>query len=279
MPWKGSSAPMRIDPAFATRILVGFIREELHRFGFRNGILGLSGGLDSSVCAALAARALGPRHVIGLLMPYGESFPAEVEDAAGWARGLGIRTRTIDIAPQVDAYFAAHPTSRPRLKGNKMARERMSILYDYSARLKALILGTSNKTELLVGYGTLHGDMASAVNPLGDLYKTQVRALAAHLGLPDRIIAKAPTAGLWAGQTDEKELGLSYDDLDRILFALVDERRSPEAAVSLGFPAAAVDRVRTMIRSSEFKRRLPPIAKLSMRSIGHDFLYPYEWGT
>ncbi len=270
---------MRIDPAFATRILVGFIREELHRFGFRNGILGLSGGLDSSVCAALAAQALGPRRVIGLLMPCGGSFPGEAKDAAGLARKLGIRTRTIDIAPQIEAYFAAHPTSRPRLRGNKMARERMSILYDYSEREKALILGTSNKTELLVGYGTLHGDMASAVNPLGDLYKTQVRALAAHLGLPERIIAKAPTAGLWPGQTDEKELGLGYDELDRILFALVDERRSRDEAVALGFPAAAVDRVRAMIRKSEFKRHLPPIAKLSMRTVGLDFLYPFEWGT
>jgi NAD+ synthase len=270
---------MRIDPAFVTRILVGFIREELHRFGFRNGILGLSGGLDSSVCAALAAQALGPRHVIGLLMPYGKRFPAEVEDAAGLARRLGIRVRTIDIAPQIEAYFAAQPTSKRLLRGNKMARERMSILYDYSVREKALVLGTSNKTELLVGYGTLHGDLASAVNPLGDLYKTQVRALAAHLDIPDRIIAKTPTAGLWPGQTDEEELGMSYDELDRILYALVDERRSRDEAVASGLPAAAVDRVGAMIRRSEFKRKLPPIAKLSMRTVGHDFLYPYDWGT
>ncbi len=270
---------MRIDPDFAARVLVGFIREELHRFGFRNGILGLSGGLDSSVCAALAARALGPRRVIGLIMPNGRSFPAEAEDAADLARGLGIRVRTIDIAPQIEAYFAAHPTSKPLLRGNKMARERMAVLYDFSAREKALILGTSNKTELLVGYGTLHGDLASAVNPLGDLYKTQVRALAAHLGIPDRILAKAPSACLWAGQTDEQDLGMTYDELDRILFALVDERRTPDEAVASGFPAAAVDRVAAMIRRSEFKRKLPQIAKLSMRTVGLDFLYPYDWGT
>lgn len=270
---------MRIDPEFAARVLTRFIREELHRFGFRNGILGLSGGLDSSVCAALAARALGPRRVVGLIMPYGKSFPAEIEDAESLGRRLGIRVRTIDIAPQIKAYFAAHPGSKRLLRGNKMARERMTVLYDYSAREKALILGTSNKTELLVGYGTLHGDLASAVNPLGDLYKTQVRALAAHLGIPDRIIAKAPSACLWAGQTDERDLGMKYDELDRILFALVDERRTRDEAVAAGFAAAAVDRVAAMIRRSEFKRQLPPIAKLSMRSVGHDFLYPYDWGT
>lgn len=270
---------MRIDPAFAVRVLTGFIREEIRRFGFRNGILGLSGGLDSSVCAALAVRALGPRRVIGLIMPCGEGFPEEIADAKDVARRLGLRTRTIDIAPQIEAYFAVRPASNRLLKGNKMARERMSILYDYSAREKALILGTSNKTELLIGYGTLHGDLASAVNPLGDLYKTQVRALAAHLGLPKRIIAKAPTAALWAGQTDEKELGMSYEELDRILYALVDERRSREEAVASGLPAAAVDRVAALIRKSEFKRKMPQIAKLSTRTVGLDFLYPYDWGT
>ncbi|MGZ7065952.1 MAG: NAD(+) synthase, partial [Candidatus Aminicenantales bacterium] len=163
---------LKINPLFVEGILTRFIRDELGKHGFRKGILGLSGGLDSTVCAALAARALGPRNVLGLIMPYGKSFPAEIRDAEKAALGLGIRTRTIDIAPQVDIYFSAHPTGSRVLRGNKMARERMSILYDYSAREKALILGTSNKTELLIGYGTVHGDMASAVNPMGDLYKT-----------------------------------------------------------------------------------------------------------
>jgi len=269
---------LKINPAFVEKVLVRFIRDELGKHGFKKGILGLSGGLDSSVCASLAARALGPRNVLGLIMPYGDSFSQDVRDADKVGRLLGIRTRTIDIAPQVDAYFAAHPTRSRILRGNKMARERMSILYDFSAREKALILGTSNKTELLIGYGTLHGDMASAVNPLGDLYKTQVRQLARHLGVPASIVGKAPTAGLWAGQTDEREIGLTYAELDTILERLVEGHMTVEEAVEAGSTPAKVKRIAAMIRDSEFKRKLPPIAKLSVRSVGHDFLYPYDWG-
>lgn len=269
---------LKINPLFVEGILTRFIRDELRKHGFRKGILGLSGGLDSTVCAALAARALGPRNVLGLIMPYGNSFPAEVRDAEKAARSLGIRTRTIDIAPQVDIYFSTHPTGSRVLRGNKMARERMSILYDYSAREKSLILGTSNKTELLIGYGTIHGDMASAINPMGDLYKTQVRALARHLGVPETIVKKAPTAGLWPGQSDEREIGLTYAELDEILVNLVENRRTPKEMTKAGFKPATVKRVLQMIRNSEFKRKLPPIAKLSPRSVGHDFLYPYDWG-
>jgi NAD+ synthase len=269
---------MKINAAFVEKVLVRFIRGELGRSGFKKGILGLSGGLDSAVCAALAARALAPRQVLGLIMPYGTSFREDVRDAEALAGTLGIRCRTIDIAPQVDAYFARYPTRNRVLRGNKMARERMSILYDVSAREKALVLGTSNKTELLIGYGTIHGDIACAINPMGDLYKMQIRELAAHLGLPERIRNKRPTAGLWPGQTDEGELGLSYDELDRILFALVDERKPRREVVAAGFKAAAVDKVLAMIKASEFKRKMPPIAKLSSRSVGHDFLYPYDWG-
>ncbi len=269
---------MKINAAFVEKVLTRFIREELGRAGFKKGILGLSGGLDSAVGAALAARALGPGQVLGLIMPYGKDFRDDVRDAERLAAALGIRRRTIDITPQVDAYFSRHPTRSRVLRGNKMARERMSILYDVSAREKALILGTSNKSELLVGYGTIHGDMACAINPLGDLYKTQVRELAAHLGLPEVIRKKGPTAGLWPGQTDEGELGLSYSELDGILFALVDERKSRREVVGAGFRAAAVDKVLAMIKASEFKRRMPPIAKVSTRTVGHDFLYPYDWG-
>lgn len=269
---------LKINPVFVERILTGFIREELAKFGFRKAVLGLSGGLDSTVCAALAARAVGPRNVLGLIMPYGNSFPAEVRDAENVGRVLGIRTKTVDIAPQVDAYFAAHPTRSRILRGNKMARERMSILYDYSAREKALILGTSNKSELLIGYGTVHGDMACGINPMGDLYKTQVRQLARHLGVPAAILRKAPTAGLWSGQTDEQEIGLTYPELDEMLENFVEKRKSGPELVKAGFKPAAVRRVAEMIRNSEFKRKLPPIAKLSPRSVGHDFLYPYDWG-
>jgi NAD+ synthase len=277
-PWKESFVSLKIDAPFVDKVLTRFIREELNKHGFKKGILGLSGGLDSAVCACLAARALGQRNVLGLIMPYGDSFSADVRHAEKVGRFLGIRTRAIDIAPQVDAYFAAQPTHSRILRGNKMARERMSILYDYSAREKALILGTSNKTELLIGYGTIHGDMASGVNPLGDLYKTQVRQLARYLGVPGFILRKAPTAGLWSGQTDEQEIGLTYNELDEILENLVEKRKTFPDMVKAGFKPATVRRIVEMIRNSEFKRKLPPIAKLSTRSVGHDFLYPYDWG-
>ncbi len=270
--------PPKINAAFVARILAGFIREELVKCGCRKGLLGLSGGLDSAVCAALAARALGPKNVLGLIMPYGNSFPKDVRDAVGLARRLGIRHETIDIAPQIDAYFAAHPTTDRVRRGNKMARERMSILYDRSAREGGLVLGTSNKTELLIGYGTIYGDMACAVNPMGDLYKTQVRQLARHLRLPAAILRKAPTAGLWPGQTDEGEIGLSYEEIDAILYGLVEGRQGRKELVAAGHRPAAVDRIARLVRGSEFKRRPPPIAKLSPRSVGHDFLYPYDWG-
>jgi NAD+ synthase len=266
-----------IDAPFAVRILTAFIRDELAKFGYGHGLLGLSGGLDSSVCADLAARALGPKNVIGLILPYGATFNRDVEDAKAVAARLKIRTKTIDIAPMIDAYFKRWPTGNRILCGNKMARERMSILYDHSVRDKALILGTSNKTELLIGYGTIHGDMACAINPMGDLYKTQVRLLAEHLGIPEEIRSKAPTAGLWPGQTDEAEIGLPYAMIDEILYRLVDERESREEVIAAGFPKPRVDRLLKMIKNSEFKRQMPPIAKISSRTVGHDFLYPYDW--
>jgi NAD+ synthase len=270
--------PPKINAAFAEKVLVRFVRDELGKCGCKNGILGLSGGLDSAVCAALAAKALGPAGVIGLIMPYGKAFPEDVRDATALARRLGIRHATIDIAPQIDLYFATHPTKNRVQVGNKMARERMAILYDYSVRENAFILGTSNKTELLIGYGTIHGDLACAINPMGDLYKTQVRELAAHMRIPGAIRKKTPTAGLWPGQTDEGEIGLSYEELDDILYGLVEGRKSRRAVIDAGHGPAVVDRVLRMIKASEFKRKLPPIAKLSPRSVGHDFLYPYDWG-
>jgi NAD+ synthase len=268
---------MTINAPFAVKILTSFIQDELAKFGYSKGVLGLSGGLDSSVCAALAVRALGPTNVLGVMMPYGASFTADMEDAAQLAGWLGIATEAVDIQPMVDAYFERRPTNNKVRRGNKMARERMSILYDVSARDHSLILGTSNKTELLIGYGTIHGDTACAINPMGDLYKTQVRQLAAHLELPERIRAKQPTAGLWAGQTDEDELGLTYAEIDEILFKLVDERERREDLLAAGASAKKVDRVMSLIKGSEFKRQMPPIAKISVRTIGHDFLYPYDW--
>jgi len=248
---------LKINPAFVEKILTSFIQQELSKFQFKKAILGLSGGLDSSVCAFLATKALSADNVISLIMPYGQTFNQDVADAQEVAQILGIKSHIIDISPMIDSYYSKHPTPHKKLKGNKMARERMAIydfsarekalilgtsnktelllgygtIYDFSAREKALILGTSNKTELLLGYGTIHGDMASGINPLGDLYKSQIRQLAVHLGVPEKIRQKTPTAGLWHGQTDEGELGITYEKIDQILFLLVDERKSKEEVI------------------------------------------------
>lgn len=268
---------MEINCPFVEKILTKFIKDELSKFGFKRGILGLSGGLDSTVCAFLCVKALTPKNVIGLILPYRHTFDQEVKDAERAAGLLKIQWKTIDITPMVDAYFSEHPTEDRVLKGNKIARERMSILYDFSGREKALIIGTSNKTELLLGYGTVHGDLACAIMPLGDLYKTQVRELSTHLRIPENIQKKVPTAGLWEGQTDEGELGLTYAEADTILFRLVDQRQSKQEVIRQGFKRETVERIINLIKKSEFKRKMPLIPKISHRSVGHDFLYPYDW--
>lgn len=268
---------MKINRGFVEKVLTTFIRVELEKFSFKKGILGLSGGLDSSVCAFLAAKALKPKNVIALILPYRKINESDIKDAEEVANLLGIHSHIIDISPMVDAYFSRYPTTDRIIKGNKMARERMSILYDFSAREKAMILGTSNKTELLLGYGTIHGDMACGINPLGDLYKSQIRQLAIHLGVPEKIRRKVPSAGLWTGQTDEGELGLSYETMDQILYQLVDMRKSKKDVIAAGFKKEVVERIITLIKNSEFKRKLPPIAKVSSRTVGHDFLFPYDW--
>ena len=268
---------MKINEPFVEKILTAFIREELSKFNYKKGILGLSGGLDSAVCAFLAAKALKPSNVIGLIIPYGETFSKDVKDAQEFSRLLKIKSRIINISPMVDSYFSSYPIENRVLKGNKMARERMSILYDFSAREKALILGTSNKTELLLGYGTIHGDMACGINPLGDLYKTQIRQLAEYLGIPEKIRKKIPSAGLWIGQTDEDEIGLPYDEIDKILYQLVDKRTSKKDIIASGFKKETVEKIISLIKNSEFKRKLPLIPKISSRSVGHDFLFPFDW--
>jgi NAD+ synthase len=268
---------MKINAPFVEKILTSFIRQELAKFNYSRGIIGLSGGLDSSVCAFLASKALGPKNILALIMPYGESFNQDVKDAQEVVRLLHIQSKNIDISPMVDAYFSKFPNENRIQRGNKMARERMSILYDFSVREKALILGTSNKTELLIGYGTIHGDMACGINPLGDLYKTQIRKLGRHLGVPARILKKIPTAGLWQGQTDEGEIGLTYEEIDKILYRLVDLRESKRKVIASGFEKEKVEKIISLIKNSEFKRKLPPIPKISTRTVGHDFLYPYDW--
>lgn len=259
------------------RVLVQFIRAEVRKSGLAHAVLGLSGGVDSSLVASLAASALGSDNVTGFILPYRTSSPDSIADAKLVARQTGIRTQRIDITPQVDAYFESFPDASPLRRGNKMARERMSILYDHSAVLGALVLGTSNKTELFLGYGTIHGDLASAINPIGDLYKTQVWALARAVGVPARIIAKHPSADLWAGQTDEQELGFTYADVDELLHFMVERRYRHDELIALGFEPRFVNRVEELVTRSQYKRRMPLIAKVSGRSIGHDFRYPRDW--
>jgi len=261
------------------RVVVDFIRREVTRTGLEQVVLGLSGGIDSAVSGALAARALGPDKVLGVMMPYRTSSPESLADAVAVAESCGFETETVEITAQVDAYFERFPDASNLRRGNKMARERMTILYDYSAWRSALVLGTSNKTELLLGYGTLFGDMASAVNPIGDLYKVQVWGLAEHLGLPGAVVTKAPSADLWAGQTDEQELGFGYHEVDGLLHRMIDERCVDATLIDMGFDAEFVSRVRGMIRSSQFKRRMPVIAKISDRTIDADFRYSRDWGS
>ncbi len=263
----------------ATEITTRFIRDELEKSGFKRVVLGLSGGIDSAVTAALAARAIGPDRVTGVLMPYRSSSPDSLADAKSVVDLLGIRHSIFEITALADGFFSQRGEISPTRRGNVLARARMIVLYDFSADLGALVLGTSNKTELLLGYGTLFGDMASALNPVGDLYKTEIRRLAEFLKIPERIIAKPPTADLWEGQSDEGELGFSYAEVDRLLYHRVDLGFSPEQLVELGFEKTFVKRVLELIRRNQFKRRGPLICKLSPRTVTHDFLYARDWGT
>jgi NAD+ synthase len=270
---------LNIDPVRVTSILTSFLRSESGRTGRSRLVVGLSGGLDSSVAASLAVRAQGPGQVLGVLMPYRSSSADSLRHARLLARRLEIDTKEADITPMVDAYFASAPRASRARRGNKMARERMSVLYDLSEARKALVVGTSNKTELLLGYGTLHGDLASALNPIGDLYKTQVRQLAAYLKVPKPIRDKPPSADLWPGQTDEEELGLTYAEADRLLYWMFDRRASEKELLESGFQRRTVRRIRERVRRSQFKRRMPLIAKISLRTVGIDFRYPRDWGT
>src|ERR671937_1621588 len=269
---------LQINGALVRDILIGFIRNEVSKVGFERVVLGLSGGVDSSDAATLAARALGPENVKALIMPYSRSDPKSRSDALAVASQLAIEHEVVDISPQIDAYFARFPDADDRRRGNKMARERMTILYDHSWAWHALVLGTSNKTELLLGYGTIFGGMASAINPLGDLYKTQVWQLADHIGVPTAIVQKAPPADLWSGQSDEAELGFQYRVVDRLLYYLVDRRYTIAEAEREGFTRTFIEEILRRVRDNQYKRRLPAIAKLSSRTIDRDFRYPRDWG-
>ncbi len=277
-PTNSAADALAIDAGFVAGLLRGFIADGVRKVGFERVVVGLSGGVDSSLVTALAVSSLGAANVVAVFMPYRTSDPRSARDAHAVCERLGIAAETIDITTQVDDYFARFPEADRTRRGNKMARERMSVLYDQSMTRRALVLGTSNKTELLLGYGTLFGDMASALNPIGDLYKTQVFALARALDLPQSVLTKPPSADLWAGQSDEEELGIRYAVVDQVLHLLVDQRRSRSEVIALGFEAADVDRVAERVRGSQYKRRPPVIAKLSSRTIDREFRYPRDWG-
>jgi NAD+ synthase len=270
---------LTINPDLARKILTGFIKSELNRAGFSKAVVGLSGGIDSALSCVLAAEALGPENVLALRMPYKSSSSDSLEHAQKLIEQFKVQSETIEITEMVDPLIGRDPEMSKVRKGNIMARARMIILYDQSEAFNGLVVGTSNKTEILLGYSTLWGDSASALNPIGDLYKTQVRQLSRALSVPNEIIDKAPSADLWSGQTDEDELGFTYEEVDKLLYLLVDQRYSPQECVEAGFAGHFVEKVVYRIRRSQFKRMLPPIAKVSNRTVGYDFLYLRDWGT
>lgn len=258
-------------------ILVHFIRNEVRKAGFAKVVLGLSGGVDSAVSCALATRALGKENVLAVMMPYKTSNPDSLNDARLLIEQLGVASELRDISATVDAFFSDKPDATPMRRGNVMARARMMTLYDISARDSRLVIGTSNKTELLLGYGTLFGDMASALNPIGDLYKTQIWELAKHLDIPKRIIEKQPSADLWEGQTDEAELGFAYRDVDELLYKMVDLRWRDEELLADGVAPDFLAKVKRLVVRNQFKRLTPVIAKVSPRTLGIDFRYARDW--
>ncbi|HLP48269.1 MAG TPA: NAD+ synthase [Candidatus Kapabacteria bacterium] len=263
--------------AVVEKVLVNFIKETVHKNGFQNAIVGVSGGIDSAVVLALLQKALGSEHTFALLMPYKLSSEDCLKDAKDICEQFNISYNVIDISPSVDSYFDRFPISDKVLIGNKCARERMSILYDFSSRDKALVAGTSNKSELLIGYSTIFGDSAAAFLPLGDLYKTQVFVLAHYLNIPEKIIARKPSADLWPEQTDEGDIGITYKELDEILYRWVDLRMKPWEIEKAGYSKEKIDLIKSMVIRSQYKRTMPQVCKLQPRTVGIDFRYPRDW--
>ena len=254
--------------------LVKFLKDEVHKTGLKNAVVGLSGGIDSAVVAVLAQKAFGD-NFLAIMLPSVSSSQSSFDDAYELCEKFDIKNKSIYIGNLVESYFKDVETTNLRV-GNFSARMRMSVLYDISAQTSALVLGTSNKSELLLGYGTMFGDLASALNPIGDMYKTEIFEFAEHLGVPKSIIEKPPTADLWEGQSDEEDLGFTYAQLDLALRAFVDERLSKDELLKKNFDSELVELIINKIYQNQFKRKLPIIAKLGNRTIGHDFLYPRD---
>ena len=269
-------ARLALNAPLAEAVLTSFIRDAVDTSGTQGVVVGLSGGVDSSLAAALAARALGPERVHGFLLPYRTSNPESERDARSVAEHLGMPHRVIDISPMVDAYFDQESDAGPDRRGNKMARERMTILFDQAKKLGALVLGTSNKTEILLGYSTIFGDNASSLNPLGDLYKGQIWQLSRHLGLPAQVIGKAPSADLWPGQTDESDLGVDYETADEVFYLLFDMGLRPEEVTARGYDEQLVGRLVALEQQFRFKRRLMLIARLSGSAVNLDQEIPRD---
>jgi NAD+ synthase len=267
---------LTLHAPLAIQILTGFVRDAIETSGAEGIVLGLSGGVDSALAAALAVRGLGPERVHAFILPHRDSSADSLADARSVADALAVKSRTIDISPMIEAYFEIETGADQVRRGNKMARERMAVLFDQAKKLRALVLGTSNKTEILLGYSTIFGDNASSINPLGDLYKQQVWQLSRHLGLPERVVTKQPSADLWPGQTDEGDLGFDYATADEVLFLLFDEGHTPEEVVERGYPQAVVERITELERRNRFKRRLMLIARLSGSAVNLDREIPRD---
>lgn len=270
---------LTINIDLVRKILTGFIHSEITRTGLSHAVIGLSGGIDSALVCFLAAEALGAQNVLAVRMPYSASSRDSLDHAQLVIDQLGVQALTLPITEMVDPLITRFPEMSSGRKGNIMARARMIVLYDQSEAFRGLVIGTGNKTEIMLGYSTLYGDSACALNPIGDLYKAQVRQLSRALGVPSVIIDKPPTADLWQGQTDEGELGFTYEEADKLLYLLVDQRYTPQECIAAGFEERFVRTVVERVRRNHFKRILPPIAKLGSRTVGYDFLYLRDWGT
>ncbi len=268
-----SQYSLEVNTDRTKEILVNFLRNEFQHTGFSHAVVGVSGGFDSSVVCLLASQALGPDNVLAVRIPYKTSSPESLKHSQLIIELSGVKSLTVPITEMVDTLVEKFPDADQIRKGNIMARARMIVLYDQSAAFDGLVVGTGNKTEILLGYTTLYGDAACALNPVGDLYKTQIRQLAADIGVPEEIISKPPSADLWIGQTDEDELGFTYANVDRLLVRLIDGRCSIEECVEAGFERGFVMKVIDQIKKSQFKRSLPPIAKFTDREDGYDFLF------